>query len=249
MYPSLAKLKRAEDTQLAFAQVETMVGMLVRRGGYPMLNKLIDTLSAGRTPDQALAATGGWPNVDAFWAEWKGYLKERGLKPIPGLHILGGVKILEKGDTEDSADLAAVDDKVARKYLLLGDKLRDNREYKASVYEYKKARDSKSGFDPVVMHKLGLAQYLAGDLPGAEQTFLQALEMYPNFGPVNRRLGEVYVAGKNFAKARAPLENALGVNPFDPSVHALLTETYRELGEAKLAAREQDVLAILQGTP
>lgn len=248
MYPSLAKLKRAEDTQLAFAQVETMVGMMVRKGGYPLLNRLIDALSAGKTPDEALREVGGWKNTAAFWAEWKSYLKERGLKPIPGLKILK-TELAEDSESDDSRDLRAVEDKSARDHLRLGDELRDARRFKASVYEYRKAKESKNGFDPIIMHKLGLAQLLAGDLAGAETTFLDALDMYPNFGPVNRRLGEVYVARKEYAKARGPLETALGVNPFDPSIHLLLATTYRELNLAELAEREDQVLQLLKGTP
>jgi tetratricopeptide (TPR) repeat protein len=246
MYPSLAKLKRAEDTQLAFAQVETMVGMMVRQGGYPMLVKLIETLSKGKTPEEALGIVGGWNSVDHFLTDWKKYLNERGLKPIPGLKILK-TQLAEGNESEDSQDLRAIEDKTVKEHLRLGDQLRKIKRPKAAAFEYRKAREAKQGFDPIIMHKLGLAQMLAGDYSGAEKTFHETLEMYPNFGPINRRLGEVYVAQQEFTKARKPLEAALGINPFDPTIHKLLIETYAQLGEKDLLAREQQVFGMLRG--
>lgn len=249
MYPSLAKLKRAEDTQLAFAEVETMVGMVVRKGGYPMLLKLIDQFSRGKSVDDALQGTGGWRNMNAFLAEWKTYLKERGLKSIPGVTVLG-TKLAERGakaaDAEDTEDLKSVSEKEAKDHLRLGDLLRDRRRFRASVYEYRKAKESSGRFNPVLLHKLGLAQMLAGDIDGAAVTFQEALDVYPNFGPVNRRLGEVLVSKKDFEKAREALEIAVGVNPFDPSVHSLLLQTYEALGNTAYAAREKQVLSLLR---
>ncbi len=243
-----------------------MVGMLVRKGGYPMLLKLIEGLSQGKSDEDALRAAGGWATMAIFLADWKAYLRERGLKRIPGLTILktelkdqGTTASIDDGDLLDAkkADLskktgAKTSDaelKATRDHLKLGDRLRDNRRFAAAVYEYRKAKETSSAFNPILMHKLGLAQMLAGDLNGAETTFLEALEVYPQFGPVNRRLGEVYVGKKEYAKAQGPLEMAVGINPFDPSVHALLLDTYRQLKLPKLVEREEQVLGILKGMP
>jgi tetratricopeptide (TPR) repeat protein len=249
MHPSLAKLKSKEDAQLAFAEVETMVGFLVRKGGYPLLNRLLDEFAAGRENDEALRNVGGWATMDAFLAEWKAYLRERGLRRIPGLTILP-TTIREGGATEDRDDLNTVKNAAARKHVRLGDMLRDRKRFEASVYEYRKATEAGGDFNPVLHHKLGLAQVLAGDTAGAERSFLEALSVYPHFGPVNLRLGELYVGNKAYQKARRPLETALGINPFDPKIHSLLLETYRQLGEEALAKRQEEVLALLhKGTP
>lgn len=246
MYPSLAKLKSAQDTQLAFAEVETMVGFLVRKGGYPMLRKLVDQLSAGYEDGEALRAVGGWAGIDAFLAEWKSYLRERGLKRIAGLTILK-TKLVDGVASEDREDLRAVPDKTSKQHLRLGDELRDRRRFAAAVVEYRKAKDMATGINPVIHHKLGLAQMLAGDVQGAIATFHEALAVYPTFGPLHRRLGEAFANQKKYAEARRHLELAIGVNPFDPAVHALLAEIYHQLGETPKAERERQVFSLLKG--
>ena len=51
MMPSLAKLKTAEDVQLAYAEVSTMMEYLVEQKGIKILSQLLDDLSRGKTFD------------------------------------------------------------------------------------------------------------------------------------------------------------------------------------------------------
>lgn len=245
MHPSLAKLESAEDTQLAFAQVETMVGFLVRKGGYPKLLKLIDEFTQGANQSVALRNTGGWANVDVFLEEWKAFLSERGLKKVPGRTVLQ-TTIKDNGDSEDREDLQSVQDETARKHVRLGDMLRDRERFAAAAYQYERAREASPGVHPVLLHKLGLAYMRADKLDQAQAVLESVVKVYPQYGPANLRLGEIHVKRSDYARARDYLEQAVGVNPFDPAVHTLLLQVYRQLDEKELVKREQKVLSILR---
>ena len=245
MHPSLAKLESAEDTQLAFAQVETMVGFLVRRGGYPKLLKLIDEFTKGHGQATAMRNTGGWQNVDVFLEEWKEYLAERGLEKVPGRTVLK-TTIKDDGASEDREDLQSVQDETARRHVRLGDMLRDRERFAAAAYQYEQAREASPGVHPVLLHKLGLAYMRADKLDQAQAALESTVEVYPHYGPANLRLGEIHVRRGNFDRARFYLEQAVGVNPFDPAVHHLLLQTYEELDKKDLVKREQNVLSILR---
>ena len=68
MHPTFAKLDGQEAT-LAFAQVSTMVEMLVAKEGLEGLRALLDELRAGQSVDAALdQVTGG--GVERFQAKW-----------------------------------------------------------------------------------------------------------------------------------------------------------------------------------
>jgi Flp pilus assembly protein TadD len=61
-------------------------------------------------------------------------------------------------------------------------------------------------------------------------------------------LGRLYVASQDYAQARTALLEAVQINPFDPTIHMYLAESYRQLGESDQAQQEQQVFETLQRT-
>ena len=64
-----------------------------------------------------------------------------------------------------------------------------------------------------------------------------------------RAAARLHVAQQNFDQARQALEEAVQLNPFDPSIHQYLADSYRRLGLEDKVRQEQDVLKRLQETP
>lgn len=86
MMPSLAKLKSAEDVQLAYAEVATMVQHLVASKGETALKGLVKDLAKEMPFEQALEKQSGL-TLSAFQADWKQGMKQRKLRTIPGLTV------------------------------------------------------------------------------------------------------------------------------------------------------------------
>jgi tetratricopeptide (TPR) repeat protein len=87
MMPSLAKLKNAEDVQLAYAEVATMVDYMVQEKGETVLAQLASTLAEG-TPFELALETSVGKGLNEFQADWKKHMDGRQLKTIPGLTVM-----------------------------------------------------------------------------------------------------------------------------------------------------------------
>jgi Flp pilus assembly protein TadD len=61
-------------------------------------------------------------------------------------------------------------------------------------------------------------------------------------------LGRLYVALQDYTQARAALLEAAQINPFDPTIHMYLAESYRQLGQSDKAQQEQQLFETLQRT-
>ena len=59
------------------------------------------------------------------------------------------------------------------------------------------------------------------------------------------QLGRAYHASKNFKEARAALEEAIQINPFNPLIYRLLGDAYAALGEHEKAQQAKATLTKL----
>lgn len=76
MHPSLAKLKKKEDTALAFAEVFTVIDYLFNQGGYPLLVSILDGIKNGKSTEDAVSSAIEIPFVD-FEKNWLQDLKQK----------------------------------------------------------------------------------------------------------------------------------------------------------------------------
>ena len=133
----------------------------------------------------------------------------------------------------------------ARKFARLGGLLRTRGMNQAAALEYEKAIDA-GGPDDYVAAKLSrtyleLGQHeraieLAEPLPGADEG-----DASPHV-----TLGVAYLAIGKADKAAVAFEDALRINPFDPTVRCGLAEAYVATGAQSRAKREQRACAILR---
>ena len=79
MMPSLAKLKTAEDVQLAYAEVSTMMEYLASQKGIKIFSQLLDDLSRGKTFDESFLARVG-TGLASFQNKWETWAKKKELR-------------------------------------------------------------------------------------------------------------------------------------------------------------------------
>lgn len=246
MMPSLAKLKTAEDVQLAYAEVSTMVDYLVREKGEQALPILLDGLASGVPFDEALESVAG-SSLRVFQENWKRFVKKQPFKAIPGLEILEiRFKKRDQVNEEDYEKMTAdVGNRRTRDLTLLGDILRSRNRFEAAVLEYEKAFRETKSHSPILSNKLAKAYLQVGKLDKAETVLKQSLEYYPMFHTTLATLGEVYYTADRLEDAKTYFEKAVRVNPFNPFIHLRLIEIYDKLGKRDEKERQEKLLDLI----
>ncbi|MFQ5862709.1 MAG: tetratricopeptide repeat protein [Candidatus Brocadiales bacterium] len=241
MHPSIAKLKSAEDAALAFAEVLTAMRYIVEKGGYPLLNKILDEIGAGRSVEEAVEVGLGMPFED-FERDWRAYMRTLGLKKIPGLRVMP-LKIKGPGAKEESPTEIEVAD--ARKFTMLGDLLEEENRPDAALFEYKKARKHAGLGSPQILNKLARAYMQNHRDDDAQRVLHDALSYYPNYVTVYITQGELHKKRGETDRAIESFKSASHINPFNPAVHQRLAQLYTTAGNKEAAKKSLEKLAII----
>ncbi len=255
MSPSLAKLPSAEEAQLAFAEVQTVIEYLVQERGLEALGRLMDEMAAGKSDRRVIEEIMGVP-FPQFEVDWKAFMARKQLRFIPRLAVLPTILEAQEVGTDEEqkqdkvADPFMAENRALREYARLGDLLRERGRFKAALIEYGKARDSVEVESPALSVKIALT-HLLGDQPEEAVAVLEeAIDMYPSFAPAYTTLARALIRLEDADGAVEALENANAINPFDPSIHELLAVLYQAAGEPETARAEHRVaMALRTGRP
>ncbi|MDI6760321.1 MAG: tetratricopeptide repeat protein [Candidatus Brocadiaceae bacterium] len=247
MHPSIAKLKSREDAALAFAEVLSSIRYIVKRGGYPLLNEILQGIKGGKGVEEAVAdglAVGSGPatSFDDFQMEWRSYLQDLGLSKIPGLQVMA-TKIKEPGKKEDSP--MEIEAEETRRFAMLGDTLSEENRPDAALLEYEKAHQHSGLGSPQVLNKLANSYLFNGRLEEAERLLNETINSYPDYVSTYVTLGELH---KKRGEPQRAIENYLEashINPFNPVVHQRLATLYKEIGQEEEAIASLKRLSIL----
>ncbi len=230
MMPSFAKLKTAEDVQLAYAEVSTMVDYMIGLKGDTIISKLVADLREGLTFDDALRKNVGM-GLAEFQREWKKNLQGLKLRKIPGLRVLRfefkekeGIK--NKPESEVPGAFDAIGGKRARDLILLGDILKQRNRVDAAIVEYEKALQEAITLSPVLYNKLGSTYLQEKRYDNAENLLTTSLGYYPDFPPTLVNLGELHFQKQNMVSAEKFFQEAIQLNPFNPFLHRRLISIY-----------------------
>jgi len=241
MHPSIAKLKSREDAALAFAEVLSSIRYIVKRGGYPLLNEILQGIKGGKGVEEAVA-DGLATSFDDFQGAWHSYLHGLGLSKIPGLQVMA-TKIKEPGKKEDSP--MEIEAEETRRFTTLGDTLSEENRPDAALLEYEKAHQHSGLGSPQVLNKLANSYLFNGRLEEAERLLNETMNSYPDYVSTYVTLGELH---KREGEPQRAIENYLEashINPFNPIVHQRLAILYREMGQEEEATASINRLAIL----
>jgi tetratricopeptide (TPR) repeat protein len=244
MEPSLIHLETPEQVQLAYAEAASAVDFINSSQGRSGVRQLLGALH-----DKPIAAAvEGMFNSSfaVFESQWKGFIKNKGLKPVEGSRVRR-LRVKKDGrEDEETVELKEIQSNVARNRTHLADQLMGRGRTVAAANEYQRALQI-SPHSPVILNKLGRVYIQLNRLDEARDSLHKALEIEPDSANTYLQLGRVHHAGKNYREAKTALEEALQINPFNPMVFRLLAESYAALGETQKAESARASLNRLMG--
>jgi predicted Zn-dependent protease len=242
MHPSMAKLPRAEDAALAFAEVTTAIACLFARGNTAALREVLTTVRDGGDARMAVArAYGGSGTWADFERAWQKYMIGLHYKPLPG-HEPMAPKYKKKsgeGRQTPSEDDSTTGSREADRYLRLGNMLLLRNRLRPAVVEYEKGHRLAGGASWIFAVKLGRTHLALGESGQASKVIASAQKTYPELPWPHLIAGQAALAQSDARGAVAALLQSLAINPYDPSVHCSLAEAYQRLPDAPVEKRQR----------
>jgi tetratricopeptide (TPR) repeat protein len=244
MSPSIALLPSREQAALAYAEVETMIGLLARERGSEGMNLLLDSVANGADPKEAFAAAWG-ADFDTFMEDWKADTFRRTARARSG--EVGGPQFLAEGESQNpEVDPSLFGDVFshlgggkARQHARLGVLLTLRGHTAAAIIEYERARkaDPSVAKDSQLARRLGELLLQEGRSGEAAPLLDIAGAAEPDNPNVAAAQGRALLQIGSKEAARAALQRALRVNPFIPQLHCDLAELETD---PERAARERE---------
>jgi tetratricopeptide (TPR) repeat protein len=226
MYPSVAMLPTAERAALAYAEVETMLGLLHERKGNAGIEVLLDAVADGDDAEAALSKAWGEP-FDAFMREWKRVTRARTSRGEDAA-ITGPV--FKDGQEAPKDELGDVFSHLgggrARQHSRLGTLLQSRGHLAAAAMQYEKARkaDKRARKDPALSKRLGKLYVELGEFAPAVPLLEVAAQAEPEDANLAAAQGRALLRDGQDAQAQLALDRAIRNNPFIPSLHCDLAE-------------------------
>ena len=237
MMPSLAKLKTAEDVQLAYAEVSSMMEYLASIKGNTVFPRILEDLASkaeGAEFENIFMKHVG-QDLAEFQKSWESWAKKLELKNIPGIETLTTEFKNKQGP--EKPEYKQLKSRKARNLTFLGDILKSRDHFKAAIIEYKKALDESSTHSPVLFNKLAGTYLQTHKYHEAEVLLKKSLAFFPDFHTTLTNMGELHFSNQKYEAARVYFEKAVHINPFNPFAHMRLIHVYDKLG----LVREKDL--------
>ena len=247
MHPSMAKLPRAEDATLAFAEVTTAVACLFSHRSTAGLREVLATVRDGGDARvavaRAFAGNGSWSDFEQAWRQ---FMQSLHYKSLPGMEPLlpkykkKGMAGGPKTSGEDEASSASDE---SERFLRLGNMMLLRNRPLAAAVEYQKGSKIAGASRWVFAVKLGRTHLALGEYDDAIKAVSAAEATYPELPWPHLIAGQAMLAKGDPKDAIAPLLLSVAINPYDPSVHCSLAEAYRRLPDTppdKLKRAERD---------
>lgn len=226
MYPSVAMLPSAERAALAYAEVETMLGLLHEKKGARGVAMLLDAVERGEKAEDALAKAWG-TDFDGFMTEWKRVTRKR---TAAGRDEEIDRPLFKEEDEPPPEELGDVFSHLgggrARQHARLGTLLQARGHLEAAAMQYEKARksDARARKDPALSRRLGRLYVDLEEYAKAAPLLERAASQEPEDANLAARQARAELRLGNEAAARQALNRALRNNPFIPSIHCDLAE-------------------------
>lgn len=248
MEPSLVKLETTYQVQLGYAEAASAIDFIIARLGSTGLVRILRDLQQS----QDGSATGAIARVlglefDQFEAQWRAFLTAKQLQEHQGVH-LPSFQLQEEGKLAADELRQEIQSSTARMHARLGDRLRQRGRSSAAAEEFRRAL-RQDPYSPYLLNKLAAILMAQGHWQDARQHLQQVQVLAPDYVTTYTNLGHLHVALREYEQARLALWEAVQINPFDPTLHLRLAESYRQLGMADKAQQEQQLFERLQEMP
>jgi len=242
MHPSMAKLPRAEDASLAFAEVTTAIACLFARGDTAALREVLATVRDGGDARAAVAraygGTGAWGDFERAWQKFMAGLH---YKTMPGFEPVVP-KYKKKAAATGGApseDESGSNVGEAERYLRLGNMMLIRNRLRPASVEYDKGYRLAGSTHWIFAVKLGRTHLALGEPAEAAKVIASAEATYPELPWPHLIAGQAALAQGEARQATQALLRALAINPYDPSVHCSLADAYKRIPEASAKERER----------
>lgn len=229
MYPSVAMLPSAELAALAYAEVETMLGLLHERRGDAGIAALLDGVAAGEDPQEALARAWG-QSFEEFMTVWKRVTQAR----TAGAEAAEFQPLVfaegEDAERDRPPPLGDVFSHLgggrARQHARLGALLHARDHAAAAALQYEKARaaDARARMDPALCRRLGRLYVELERYEDAVAVLDVAARHDPDDANLAAAQGRALLRRGRTEEARAALMRAVRINPFIPEIHCDLAD-------------------------
>jgi tetratricopeptide (TPR) repeat protein len=227
MHPSVAMLPSQELAALAYAEAETMLGLLEEQRGQAGLASMLDDVAGGVDAKQAFANAWG-DDFEAFFEVWQQTMKKRTADAGDGGS--GPNIAFRDGDagSDPNQDPSLNGDVFshlgggrARKHARLGVLLTLRGHEEAAVLEYEKARavDPEVRDDPQLGRRLGELYLKLGRAEEALPLLILAAEHDPDNANLAASEARARRLSGDLDGARLALDRAIRQNPFIPGIH------------------------------
>jgi tetratricopeptide (TPR) repeat protein len=240
MYPSIAMLPSQERAALAYAEVETMLGLLREHRGAAGISRLLDDVAAGRDAEAAFASAWG-DGFAAFRKTWERTMLERTrgavAAPLRGLEFAAPGANREEKLEEPFSELAGGR---ARQHARLGRLLESRGHLRPAASEYRRARavDRGAARSVELARRLGGVELSLGRAAHAAPLLEFAARDREDDANLATLEARAWLEAGHTSRATAAAERAVRVNPFIPALHctlaALATDDARRTAEAAL---------------
>lgn len=238
MYPSVAMLPSAERAALAYAEVETMLGLLRERRGTTAIASLLDRVEAGDDAKTALATAWG-KDFEDFDGEWKRVMKSRTARSHKDEL---DIPTFKEGDEPNPAELGDVFSELgggkARQHARLGGLLQGRQHFEAAALEYEKARkaDARARKDPTLSRRLGKLYVDLERFADAVPLLAIAAADAPDDANLAAAQTRALLRTGDRTGASEAANRVIRNNPFVPTVHCDLAEL---ASDTAIAERER----------
>lgn len=255
MHPSLAKIKvfnpdgsidsaaSAKRSQLAYAQLTSLVHFTVERGGEGVLRRVLAAVKAGVDPREALAQGGSAPSFDQLLVDWEAWVRARGLVDK---HLEQEPVVLDGGsDAEVDPVLSKRSDLAG--FFRLGQLLASRGHHEAALVEFGKAVDPENPTSPALAAAVASSRIALGEAGPARTSLEAVVRDYPNHGPAWAVLARARATAGDARGALAALDAAAALMPFDLALQTERLERARQVGDARAAALERMLATLRRG--
>lgn len=229
LHPSLALLPSQQETALAFAEVASFMSVVRHRAGAGGLRALAAALGRGVEAREAVGAAVG-SSFAALERSWHEQLQTA--RPDAVRSPFRPLRFRHRGEDESSEEVA---DGEARRRVRLGDLLSEAGHAAAATVEYEAAAAAAPD-DPAIAWRLARAALASGDPNRAVEVLAPLRERAPDYEPVRAWLARALSARGDDDDACIEANRAIGLNPFDPLPHCVLSQSAPEPAEREREA-------------
>ncbi len=226
MHPSIALLPSQQDAALAYAEVQTMLEMVWRKGGDAAIRALIDDVAAGLPAKTALATAWG-DSFEAFMAAWKADTLR---VPTAAAGRFRARQFDASDDDEPPPPDADVFSHLSggrgRQLARIGLLLAVRGHQRAAAIEFEKARGESKEIrdDPTLARELGRLYVALGEPERALSLLELASAADPQRASLAADHGRALRLAGQLERALERLMDAVWMNPLIPSIHCDLAE-------------------------